>query len=1396
MAAGQRILQRWPFKLLRRRRDKNSPASSAVQGPGSATNTFDSLVNSTDNLAFSERQDTGISTVGELEVLADETVTAGPAMPGPSIPASEVQGDVAVALRCSTTVGLIVVGPPHALPLSDEQDTSLGPVALRRAVNLANSYTASQVGAALTSSDTQSALKGLFGDSIPGLIDTLEVLSRAHPFLASTMPVFSMQLVLKYNAVAFLPFKLIYHQETQRRENDKKRIVMFFKIKDIMTELVDERLAERLTPLCETLQVDIRECYNVLSAQERCSISIKFLKAGSWNKVLAEYATRFVETREKISNVLQVETLASVRQTSRIMLSMLSEPSLLSANEQRIRAWFELRGDQDAVIKSNEACAELIKFESSLTAARPTSVVGWLSRETTRKGASLAQFHDDDSEKAISRAVADLRKEYRKDIRDAIQENLESHLKRFEMGLDDLKKDLKKDLGEIGEKVVRQGDRVIKYLKDGEPSSRIQDAGWRASAKPRPLIFAIRDYFVERVECNRISVMTSTAASQSDTRRSFAFTLDTPMATPTDDITSALEDDTQVPQAAAAASSSQPDVRSPFILETQSSGGSKNKATSHPDDNPGQADLSVLLPDSWMSRYLSAKRLRYVQHVVDPDYSGFTTISEINKFTAACPKDWSTPLWIAYWALGWQIFATKYCIEIDGIFAQMSVLRHEIGRRMPGNKTYVNEYIDGTWQHVTALTSSGQRYEPPVPWLADKFASYVEKQETTLKERLEKVRYLINATETVNLILDGDRIEYSIFALLTLLMRKHLEKMRICLKQEVDPKELRDDLSTVTFVVDAAWQRFVDIKDRIEHGEVGDAKQIFSSLACGLFKNYLEWDSWLNPRYFMASDLGKSKSENLLNHTTEEAITPTESSSSEQGFITGQSITQSQDPCAPMSHLSIRYGESGELSGTGNLFNVSTWTLSGAIESTKIEYSATFFFDEAALVGDFCSRGIGREKIDGSFYFRRKADDEGVYFSTSNNMCFRPTQIKVPAKERWSLIRSAVMARVERRSRAFLHLRLSQIQRTLQLTYQQQLNTLSSQEKLELAQIYRSFSFEAYAELYKLYQWYHRSADLQSYSTFQGRHDCDGCRTGISRSRVVCLDCVGSDAVPDTVDFCSKSSCIDSASLPGRGDVSHHPSHAMIKTRDFFLLKDYYVVKARADYATHNAMKVYKEVYRDPPKASATPAAPLPVARAVTTSTFAMPAPGPLLFPMLMARQPSGQSIDDLDSAKDSMSDTRKRVVSAPAGQMPVDACAVEGDVTLECHNCKRPLSAPCWFCADCPTESCDKNKFICDSCERHIDEMNPWDFTKRYQKEATKPPGSHDVFHVLVRIAAPTKLQTVTAVKSNPNGTETGTIQEVTKRMDHLSMTMEAIQDSVGRLEARVENIEGFFRR
>jgi hypothetical protein len=87
----------------------------------------------------------------------------------------------------------------------------------------------------------------------------------------------------------------------------------------------------------------------------------------------------------------------------------------------------------------------------------------------------------------------------------------------------------------------------------------------------------------------------------------------------------------------------------------------------------------------------------------------------------------------------------------------MNLLKAKIAIKMPGNTRYVNDYIEGCWQHVTALTSSIERYNSD-PWLEEKFSVYVQSQEHILNNRLEKIQYDIDTVETVSLLLGGELI--------------------------------------------------------------------------------------------------------------------------------------------------------------------------------------------------------------------------------------------------------------------------------------------------------------------------------------------------------------------------------------------------------------------------------------------------------------------------------------------------------------------------------------------------------------------------------------------------------------------------------------------------------------
>jgi hypothetical protein len=199
--------------------------------------------------------------------------------------------------------------------------------------------------------------------------------------------------------------------------------------------------------------------------------------------------------------------------------------------------------------------------------------------------------------------------------------------------------------------------------------------------------------------------------------------------------------------------------------------------------------------------------------------------------------------------------------------------------------------------------------------------------------------------------------------------------------------------------------------------------------------------------------------------------------------------------------MHIRCADSGELTGDGDLFGDHTWTLTGTRGSkpvmqhrfslkfycvngdysTKINYTGILYQDKDILAGSFSSQSIGRSEVKGSFLFRKNSDGGSNDFKADNIMCLRPTEVKLNPKKLWSFACLAVLDSIRRRKRRCLLERMPKIRRALQLTQKQKLDLLTLNEKSEHSQIYKSFSFNEFAEIYRLYSWYERFADLHMY---------------------------------------------------------------------------------------------------------------------------------------------------------------------------------------------------------------------------------------------------------------------------------------------------------------------------
>ncbi|KAJ7589825.1 hypothetical protein C8J56DRAFT_936300, partial [Mycena floridula] len=627
-------------------------------------------------------------------------------------------------------------------------------------------------------------------NGLPGLMSGLEELSKVHPFIGA----------------AYLPFKFLFNIEMKRQDNLAKRSVLFDKMQDMMTTLLELQgfqkddvrtdaqgrpILGRLKGICDMIGKLIQECGNVLSAQEKRNAFIKFVHAPQWNTELVGFGVRFEETREELKFTLQMRTMSGVEamrtevllysfdEFRKEMFDMLTKQQ--TSEDLQFKQFIKDNSDGDGeenvevsasqILTDKKKCKKLLELQDTLSPRRNTG----------------SKTDEDSTKKAIKK----LRSEFHEDVAVAIEKNMEKFKRRFDLGIVQLKDQLKDEM-------ASQADRVIRALGNG-PGKRIEDnmmfhvwneQGWRGSAKTRALVLAIRDYLVERFERSKLGSSDSSAA----------------------------------------------------------------KSNQHEDDkdDPENA-MGQPLPDEWIIPYLDVHGLLNLQQALDPDLSGYTTVSELNKFTRAKPEGWSLPKWIGYWAKGWHLFASQYCSEIEDIFRQMDLLRAKIIIAMPGNMRYVDHYIDEMWPCVRPLTGALDRIDSQLPWLIGEYQDYASSVEKALTDRLEKIKYDIDTHDTVQLITGKDNMETVVLPLLAVILRRHLLKLHLCLHEEIADEELDHDADTLTLVTDAAWRRFKGLKEIFKHQQAVDMQQAFDWFSAGIFRNFWEWQDRIKPDFYKTS---------------------------------------------------------------------------------------------------------------------------------------------------------------------------------------------------------------------------------------------------------------------------------------------------------------------------------------------------------------------------------------------------------------------------------------------------------------------------------------------------------------------------------------------------------------
>ncbi|KAJ7162329.1 hypothetical protein C8R46DRAFT_1283124 [Mycena filopes] len=658
--------------------------------------------------------------------------------------------------------------------------------------------------AANTSSGVVSTLKAIAANEEVQEIG--KAILSGVPALMSALETLSK--VHPFAAIAFIPFQFAYKQELKRHDNDRNRMSLFEAIKDVMRVIVELKGVnvtqddKRLAPDGKPLVSRLAELGELMKKDiEACYGALDAMHTQS-------LIVRFCKASDWSGRLAGFKVRFKTRREDLQFALTLNTATVIQDMSTMIKDMWQTKFQEEFQAARTPEDRIIDSFFKANGGEKVVMGDPLLLAKLIDIQNKLNPTHNIKSAYAAGAGaqseVAVILKQYRTDVSVVIQDNMESFSKRMDLSMHLLGEDLKRD-------IRQEGDRVIRYLKGG-PHLRVRDKimrqvwkdqGWRGSAKTRTLVLALRDYLVERAEHARDELGPDPALSASG-----------------------------------------PGAEDPQDPETA---------------------MGVPLADSWMLDYLQVKRLRNIQQVLDPDTSGFSTIAEVNAFTQSCHVGWSLPRWISYWAMGWQIYATRYCTEIDEIFNQMFLLRDQIGLQMPGNKWNVNAYIADIWPIVTGLTSGIERFEG-TDWLAEQFKDYIEAEESAIRDRLDRIRYGIESSDTVHEILRGEPIERSILMLLAIILRRHLEKIHLCTTMEMHDDELFDDSFTIQFVVEAAWLRYTDLLEFYKHQQIVDMKQNFDWFSKLLpifvirervlrFLDYFAWTDWTSEKEYRSKEI-------------------------------------------------------------------------------------------------------------------------------------------------------------------------------------------------------------------------------------------------------------------------------------------------------------------------------------------------------------------------------------------------------------------------------------------------------------------------------------------------------------------------------------------------------------
>ncbi|KAI0780323.1 hypothetical protein C8Q74DRAFT_1330835 [Fomes fomentarius] len=694
----------------------------------------------------------------------------------------------------------------------------------------------------------------------------------------------------------------------------------------------------------------------------------------------------------------------------------------------------------------------------------------------------------------------------------------------------------------------------------------------------------------------------------------------------------------------------------------RSSGRVEGYTEKHP-----EATSTRMTPDERAAlQSLPLGRMHSVIEAIDVDATGFVTVASVNRFSDSRPDGWSLLQWVLYWAIGWVSSMAVYRDKIETLVAKMSSLRRGI---RTVDQEVLDMYLLSVHRKVESLTRSFRVGSPAISIpLAKQFQQYTDDVEAWLRKGLETVKYIIDARDTLTLIIGSGRMEEILFPLLFLLLSRDFQVLRLCQTRYISPEELIAAWHNLQIVVTAFQDRFEHLKDVFEY-QNSDLTVSFRRSVCGMLEYWhdpvklwalsnVEKDIFQECEY-RDEEEGPTEPQVLnfplatdhLYPCPEAGLTADDVKSEVKPIVgewNGFFFQQQGRPCAAMYSFDFQAADPtspvafvarGRAPHRGSEFVVT-----GALNQDG----------EEAPGYSLWLRFVPSHYNTYNIYFTGRVDNDGAVFSGSwgtsqHDMPFTFEFRRIPAEvivcrpsadtfrnnraaALWSFALTTVHAQVLRGMRSTRV--LAQRRRK-----KREWEAFVAGEPLDACELFRTTTFADACYYYATLL--HRIRNVV-HNCF-----CDHCGQVITGARVLCLEC----GVDNTIDVCDDAMCVEAViAVDGLSDP-HLPTHD--------------VVKIRGPVQTREIGRVLK-----------TSKAALARARSLLDTALSLETPSVPLMPHLHRHPGTG--------------------TGTHGGGLGAERVRSYGPSTrLRCIRCFKAIRYPCWFCSECQDPV-----FVCPTCD------------------------------------------------------------------------------------------------